>query len=526
MPNNAHPEDSETFAIPVLGNPANRRPTTSPPPPAPGYGQPRPPSQPGRPPSPPQGPPRTPARSSVNPVLKWVTVAFGGIAVVALGLMVFGIVQTVSDDPLPVAGKGGQAIEITQADVSGLMKDHSQALTGGDKATYLAPFDDGSAALKAKQDSLFTNLRKVPFAVSEYQILNMDGRAVDHYGAGASASVDVAFVHQVKGADASPVAELYRWTVEKKTADSDLQVTSVGPATPEIPGYGEMTNYPAPWDAYDSMAVTVKPHTVIMTDSDQAADAKRYAPYIEQAAKDNLAVWEAEGPKSGQTMPGFVVTLEKNRKVYKHMYRAGTGQEDDESIAEAGVSIQMPAVAAGGSKARVNLQNGGARIVMDSAESRFTRSDYASSVLEISHHELAHTMVEPLTGPDGQAQLWAVEGFADYMAMRDDPAAASRDVKALKAYYASSAADPFDGKLPLSDDFHSTIDAENSAHYTLGWLAIQFIADKYGEDKALAFVAEQYKNPKAMDAQLTKATGMGTDEFQSAWADYVRKQIS
>ena len=62
---------------------------------------------------------------------------------------------------------------------------------------------------------------------------------------------------------------------------------------------------------------------------------------------------------------------------------------------------------AGGSKAKVNVQNGGARIVMDTAESRFTRPDYASGVLEISHHELAHTMVEPLTGPNGQAQLWA-----------------------------------------------------------------------------------------------------------------------
>ncbi|WP_425828786.1 hypothetical protein [Streptomyces fractus] len=453
-----------------------------------------------------------------------MTVAFGGIAVMSLILMVFGIVQAVSDDPLPVAGKGGQATEITQADMSSLLKKHSEALTGGDKDTYLAPFDGGSPTLKNKQASLFANLRKVPFAVSEYQFLNIDGRAVDHYGAGASASVDVAFVHQVKGADATPVAEWYRWTVEKKSEDSGLKVSAVGPATPKLAGFGKMTNYPAPWDAYDSMAVTTEPHIVIMSDAAQVADARRYAPYIEKAAKDNIAVWEAKGPKGGRTMPGFVVTLEKNRKVYKNMYRAGTG--DDESISEAGVSIQMPAVPAGGSKAKVTVQNGGARIVMDTAESRFTSPAYASGVLEISHHELAHTMVEPLTGPDGQAQLWVVEGFAEYMAMRNDSAEASREVRTLKAYYVDRFVDPFDGKLPTSENFHSTIDKENSAHYALGWLAIRFIAEKYGEDKALTFVAEQYKNPKGMDAQLTKATGMGMDEFQDAWADYVRKQIS
>lgn len=183
-------------------------------------------------------------------------------------------------------------------------------------------------------------------------------------------------------------------------------------------------------------------------------------------------------------------------------------------------------VTAGGTKAKVNVQNGGARIVMDTAQSRFKRPDYAASVLEISHHELAHTLVEPLTGPDGQAQLWVVEGFAEYMAMRDAPSSATKELRALKAYYSGSYVDPFDGKLPTSENFHSTIDEENSAHYTLGWLGIRFIAEKYGEDKALAFVAEQYKNPKGMDAQLTKATGMGTDEFQDAWADYVRKQIS
>ncbi|MFD7297910.1 hypothetical protein ACFV9W_31890 [Streptomyces sp. NPDC059897] len=455
-----------------------------------------------------------------------MTAAFGALAVVSLGLMVFGIARAVSDDPLPVAGEGGQAIEITQDDMSSLLKGHSEALTGGDKDAYLAPFKGSSAQLKAKQSSLFSNLRKVPFSVSEYQFLKIDGRAVDHYGAGASASVDVAFVHQVKGADAGPVAEWYRWTVEKKTKDADPQVTAVGPATPELAGFGEMTNYPAPWDAYDEMAVTVKPHTVILSDAAQAADARRYAPYIEKAAQDNLATWKAKGPKSGRTMPGFVVTLEKNRKVYKQMYRQGTRDEGDESIAEAGVSIQMPAVSAGGNQAKVDMENGGARIVMDTAESRFTRPDYAAGVLEISHHELAHTLVEPLTGPDGQAQLWVVEGFAEYMAMRDDPKAAARELRGLKAYYGGRFVDPFDGKLPTSDNFHSTIDEENSAHYSLGWLGIRFIAEKYGEDKALAFVAEQYKTPKGMDAQLRKATGMGMNEFQDAWADYVRKQIS
>ncbi|WP_420035856.1 hypothetical protein ACN2WE_29655 [Streptomyces sp. cg28] len=462
----------------------------------------------------------------MNPVLKWVTAGFGALAVVALGLMVYGIVQAVGDETLPVAGKGGQATEITQEEMAGLLTDHSEALAGGDKAAYLAPFEGGPATLRTQQASLFANLRKVPFEVSEYQYLTIEGRAKDHYGAGASASVDVAFVHQVKGADASPVAEWYRWTVEKKTEDADLQVTSVGPATPELPGYGDTINYPAPWDAYDSMAVTVKAHTVIMSDSAQAADARRYAPYIEKAAQDNLAVWTAKGPKSGHTMPGFVVTLEKNRKVYKHLYREGTADEGDESISEAGVSIQMPAVTAGGTKAKVDVRNGGARIVMDTSGNRFTRPDYAASVLDISHHELAHTLVEPLTGPRGQAQLWVVEGFAQYMSMRDDAALATNELRALKQYYTGSYVDPFDGKLPLSEDFHSTDDAENQAHYTLGWLAIRFIAEKYGEDKALAFVAEQYQDAKGMDAQLTKATGMGLNEFQNAWADYVRKQIS
>ncbi|MFD8565953.1 hypothetical protein [Streptomyces sp. NPDC059639] len=455
-----------------------------------------------------------------------MTAAFGAVAVIALGLMLYGIVQAVGDDPLPVAGQGGQATEITQDEMAGLLEKHSKALAGNDKGAYLAPFEGGSPALKTKQASLFSNLRKVPFQVSEYQYLAIEGRAKDHYGAGASASVDVAFVHQVKGADASPVAEWYRWTVEKKTEDADLKVTSVGPATPEIPGYGDTINYPAPWDAYDSMAVTVKAHTVIMSDSAQVADARRYAPYIEKAAQDNLAAWAAKGPKSGHTMPGFVVTLEKNRKMYKHMYREGTGDEGDESISEAGVSIQMPAVTAGGTKAKVDVQNGGARIVMDTSGNRFTRPDYAASVLDISHHELAHTMVEPLTGPDSRTELWVIEGFADYMAKRDDAALAADDIRGLKAYYAGSYVDPFDGKLPLTDDFHSSDDAENNAHYTLGWLAIRFIAEKYGEDKALAFVAEQYQDSKGMEAQLTKATGMGLNEFQNAWADYVRKQIS
>jgi hypothetical protein len=260
------------------------------------------------------------------------------------------------------------------------------------------------------------------------------------------------------------------------------------------------------------MAVITEPHVLVLADQKEAAEARRFAPTIEQGAEDDIADWQRQGPKDATVMPGYVVTLEHNRNVYEKLYR----KQKNDDISEAGATYAMSANTLKASQK--NLHTGGARIVMDSGSGYFKGDRWREGVLDVSRHEIAHAMVAPAEGSlvDGDAQSWVVEGFADYMALRDSSRRTSWEVHLRKE------SGQFDGKLPSNDSFYSSDDGPN---YTLGYLAMRFIAKTGGEDALFRFVTEHYRKPKQLDAQLREATGMGKAEFEAAWADYVRKML-
>ena len=488
-------------------------PPAAPPPPHPPVGGP-PGMQggPGQPyPFPGYQPPIPPGPKKSGGTLKRIVVGVAVLAFLAVGGVVYGIVHTArGGSAVPVAGVGDGGISITPDDLRSMLDEHAKALRGGNVDAYLKPFvgDD----LKAQQRQLFDNLRKVPFNKVAYEVTASAGRGNDSYGKGASLNVDVAFIHQIKNMDVAPVTEWYSWTVDKKSQDGSLLVTDVGGSDKKVLGKGGIVYYPAPWDEYDHMAAITEPHVLILADQKEAAEARRFAPTVEQGAEDDIAAWKKLGPKEATAMPGYVVTLEHNRKVYEKLYR----KQKTDGISEAGATYTMGANTLKASQK--NLHTGGARIVMDTGSGYFKGSQWREGVLQISRHEIAHAMVAPAEGSflDGDTQSWVVEGFADYMELRGNSRQAAWEVQLLKKSGA------FDGTLPSNDVFYSSDDAPN---YTLGYLAIRFIAKTGGEDAMFRFVTEHYRKPKQLDAQLREATGMGKAEFESAWADYVRKTL-
>jgi hypothetical protein len=481
----------------------------SPPPPAGG-----PPGMPGQPfPFPGDRPPTPPEPQKSGGLLKWIVIGVAVMALLAVGGVVYGIADTArGGSTVPVAGGGDSGISITPDDLQSMLDGHAEALRDGDAKAYLEPFvgDD----LQAQQRRLFDNLRKVQFSKVAYGVTASSGRGNDSYGKGASLTVDVAFVHQIKNIDLAPVTEWYSWQVKKTEQDGPLQVTDVSGSNKKVLGRGGIVYYPAPWDEYDDMAALSDDHVLILADQKEADEARRFAPAVEQAAEDDLAVWKKLGPQDVTPMPGYVVTLESNRKVYERLYR----KEKTDGISEAGATYTMAARSLKASKK--NLHTGGARIVMDTGSNYF-KPNWPDGPLEISRHEIAHAMVAPAEGSyvDGDAQSWVVEGFAEYMAWRGNSKQTAWEMKLLK----KSLNGRFDGKLPSNDYFYS---ADDSANYALGYLGIRFIAETGGEDAAFRFVAEHYRKPKQLDAQLREATGMGRAEFEAAWADYVRKTLA
>ncbi|GGZ39267.1 hypothetical protein [Streptomyces poonensis] len=442
--------------------------------------------------------------------LKKVVIGVVVLAVLAvLGVGGLAMVKAVGGGSLPTAGGGAQGKEVIGPEViAELLKGRSEALQSGDEDAYLAPF---TGKAKETQKKLFNNLRKIPFAQAEYSVLNQTGSGDAEYGDGATVAVDVAFVHMIEDVDVRPVSEWYRWVVKRESENAEPVITKVGPS----PGaYGSETYvyYPAPWDLYDDMHVVRQDHTITISDKKHAADTDRFAPYVEKAAKDDIELWESSGPSATETPTGFLTVLEPDRERYTSLYGAGSVDW------EAGQSVAMPTFDAGFGGDEDDLEYGGARIKMDSSQSRFTAATrWELGVEEISHHEFAHAIVQPLEaassgfGAEGMVRTWVGEGFAEWVALRFDTELAGWRIQ-------RNVSGKFDGKLPNwgSDGIGA------SSGYTLGYMAFRFIAEKSGDDAALQFVTDHYRKPDQLDQQLQQAVGMGESEFEAAWAAYVR----
>ncbi|MET8624647.1 hypothetical protein ABZW30_12975 [Kitasatospora sp. NPDC004669] len=341
---------------------------------------------PNQPPVPPAGkPPRTTRKIvfSVLGVLVALVVIFAGL--VTCRMVTHTAVPSATTDPTPYTR---------------LTKEMTDALAAKDEAAFLKPFKGDE--LREKRSKVFRNLVRIPWQEARWE----QQLVVPQNG-----SLQVNFVHQVRGVDAKPVAEEYNWRIGHENGVP--VITEVGSAS------DSSAYYPAPWDLYDDLAVENRDHLVVVADKGQSAELERDADVLAQAAKDDLDAWHRVAPSvpSGrQPGPGFFVVLEKNRDVYNKLY-AGDGRANDQL--EAGVNIGMPA---DGSTSA--LEFGGSRIVIDTSLSAFTSANWQEDVSEIGRHEMAHAILAPLETEQvlvagmQKTQTWVVEGFAEYIAFR------------------------------------------------------------------------------------------------------------
>ncbi|MFE7314813.1 hypothetical protein ACFU7T_17280 [Streptomyces sp. NPDC057555] len=382
----------------------------------------------------------------------------------------------------------------------------NKAIKAKDEKAFLASFE--GEQLKAQQQKLFRNLIKVPFQVARFE-------AYPH-GSHDSGEVPVAFVHQVKGADAAPVAEQYTFTFKYEPGHRQVISDAKGSVEPYPGTHG--TFYPAPWDVYNDMTVVQKGRVVLISDKQHAADTERFAPYISQAADDDVAAWKRSGADSSKVSKGALIVLEPNRKVYTQFYRVGA---KDDSL-EAGVNMPIDKFTFG--VGEESKEAGGSRIVMDSSLSRFTSPSWKEGVKEISRHEIAHAMVAVYDQARVLVEVdsWVSEGFAGYMESRDNPAAAKVEAaRTLKGYEFNPSVYPVDD----AETFYAKTARERSANYTLARLAIEYMAKKYGEKNAFEFVIAEYVAPTKSEESFRKYLGVDRQTFMEGWQKYVSNQV-
>ncbi|MFI1170126.1 hypothetical protein [Streptomyces melanogenes] len=440
-----------------------------------------------------------PRAAAANRGLRVAVSVVASIAVLALVAVVVMALQR---------GDGGKAnqgsppdtgrVSLTKADLARLVADHASALRAKDESAFLAPF---SGTAKDGQRRTYANLQKVPFKETGFEIRHVNGRLENSFGGGVKVELDVAFVHQLDGVDATPVQEGYRWTVERKSADDHPAVTAVAgmPYMKLRPDDADrFVAYPAPWDLYPDLRVTRTAHIVLMNSAEQDSAARAAAPRLEQAAQNLLNTWRSKGPLGRPVAPGFALTLEPDATKFATLYGQG-----GRAGGEAGIAVEMQRPHA------LDRPFGGSRLLVK------------DPAVRVGAHEMTHAMLMPLTGEIqvtglGGTQNWVIEGIAEYLA-----GGGLDDRGGLSALKRTG----FTGRLPEQLMFYSGTATRQAANYELGRLALKFMADKYGEDKMFAFVAAQYAQPDGLDRQIKDATGLDTPAFTAAWADYVRSTL-
>jgi hypothetical protein len=326
----------------------------------------------------------------------------------------------------------------------------------------------------------------------------------------AGGILSVYFVHQIKGVDLNPVAERYDWTVERRGMGAPLVVTRVTGSRDRGGAYPAY--YPMPWDAYPDLNVVRRPHVLVVSAKSGERTAKRMAPTLDRAAKDDLTFWRRNGLGRATTMSGFLIVLEPKRKVFLDMF--GAEQDKDVATNEIGFAVSMPGFG-------TQRAYGTSRIAIDSGYWRGSATPGTGALL-IARHEIAHALVTPLTSQTDPAELrlWVVEGFAEYMSLHDRPDYQRYSVRSLRDWKIHKYT------LPANKDFYSSDEETNNAHYALAMLAIRLIAEEHGTQNALAFVANHYTAPSKFDAQLRLVTGWDPREFVHKWSTYVKKQVA
>ncbi len=133
-------------------------------------------------------------------------------------------------------------------------------------------------------------------------------------------------------------------------------------------------------------------------------------------------------------------------------------------------------------------------------------------------HEATHLLTDAV---GTRAESWVVEGFADFVALRDDSASLSVSAGQILGEVNAGRAPK---RLPSTADF----DAEShglGAIYESAWMIFRMLGERYGDARVVGFYQAVMAGAK-LDVALTTSFGLTVDRLTADWLDYLAKSAS
>ncbi|MET0930717.1 MAG: hypothetical protein ABWX74_14450 [Aeromicrobium sp.] len=147
----------------------------------------------------------------------------------------------------------------------------------------------------------------------------------------------------------------------------------------------------------------------------------------------------------------------------------------------------------------------------------FSTMDRRAAQVVLSH-EATHALT-PAVGT--RADNWVVEGFADYVALRDDTAPLSVSAAQVLAEVAAGRGPT---RLPEDADFGSTQHGLGAV-YESAWMIFRLLGEEYPEPGIVDFYTDVIGGTP-VERALDTSFGLTTDQLTADWIDYLTKSAS
>jgi hypothetical protein len=357
-----------------------------------------------------------------------------------------------------------------RASIAAVLQAQSNAMRSGDEAGFLAPV---APALRLEMRRRYTALRALRVTDWREQLVDEPRQN----GAGRwTAGVQLSYCVVVAGCVPAPMSVTTAWAEGER-----------GPTLVEFGTVREQG--PRPWEISD-LRVAIGNRVVVAAPSSYAGRLPATLASAEKAAAltDRYARWRPP--------PARYLVFLAGRDEWGHWYGA-----------------QQPPWAAG---VTVPLGPEQSEIVLNAT--RISQAQVATTLT----HEFTHVVTLAGVRRTYAGNWLLVEGVAEYVRNVGKPVEAYPWLVSTGTYVHSGR---WLGTASLREPAEAASVAAAAGRYGVAYLAVRRLAERFGEDRMLAFFASVVRNGTAVEAAAVQLFGIGWEEVATDCDAYVRQSV-
>lgn len=440
---------------------------------------------------------------TTHQVRPWERFALGGLVVAVAAVMGFAALareKVPTEADASIAAAESAATE-RATNVDGLLDRWAAAVRAGDEQAVASLIDPAAdPSFREQQINRAQWAAAVPFAEFGYELAaetveSAPAEIAEKYPDVELWAPTVYLSHAIVGADERPTRQPLSLLVGQR--GDQWTLIADGPAAD-----GDDGMWRGPWDfgpIVSTTAATIGGESVILSHPGSEAISRALADDLGGAINHVSSVW------GDQWAQRAVVIVTNTQEEFTALVGAGY---DGANVAAVAVSDSP--------SSRGEVPSGQRIVFSPSASERLDAQELAA----VLRHELTHIAARGVT-VDG-SPMWILEGYAEYVAHRDDP----RSARAIAPELAGRVdVGDFSAVVPSVDDFSG----ESAAlAYERAWSMATFVAQRFGEPQLTALYRALAGGPKTdaeVDAAVQSVLAVGTEALLAEWTQWAPGQF-